>query len=68
MRDGYKCIFRIEEELQPILFINNMLFVKHIDIVILNYVNECKCLYRLKGHIDKISDLLFIDKYQLLLS
>jgi WD40 repeat protein len=66
--NDYKCILTIEEELKPKILINNMLFITHFDIMILDIAKDCKCLYRLKGHIKSITDLLFIDKNQLLLS
>jgi WD40 repeat protein len=63
-----KCTFIIEEELRPSLLIDNTLFVTHVDIVILDIVNGYKCLYRLKGHVNCVNDLLYIEKTQFLLS
>jgi U3 small nucleolar RNA-associated protein 12 len=59
----------VEEHLRPINLTNNMLFgVTDNDIIILDIINEFKCLHRLKGHNNDVSDLLYIDKAYLLLS
>jgi WD40 repeat protein len=68
MNNDYKCTFMIEEELRPSLVINNMLYLTHVDIVILDILNEYKCLYRLKGHVNCVNNLLYIEKNQFLLS
>jgi WD40 repeat protein len=68
MNNDYECTFIIEERLRPSLLIGNFLFVTRVDIVILDIMNEYKCLYRLKGHVNCVSDLLYIEKNQFLLS
>jgi WD40 repeat protein len=69
IQNDYNCIFMIEEQLRPIILTNNMLLgVTGVDVIVLDINNEYKCLHRLKGHINCVADLLYIDKNQLLLS
>jgi WD40 repeat protein len=69
IQDYYKCIFMMEEQLRPIIWTNNILLgVIGVDIMVLDTLNEYKCLHCLKGHIERVADLLYIDKNQLLLS
>jgi WD40 repeat protein len=65
----YRCVYTIKEMLVPsIIIINNMLFIANKDIRILDINNEYKCLHCLKGPRGFVIDLLFIEKYRLLLS
>jgi WD40 repeat protein len=68
INNDYKCVYMIEEELEPLLMINNMIFLTYVDIIILDIVKEYKCLYRLKGHLSCVNDLLYIEKNHFLLS